>query len=381
MAKFRYYFDHNASHPMVDEAKKSLLDTLDIYGNPSSVHFEGRKAKSILELSRTNIANLLNINPHNLVFTSGASEAAATLLTPHYVIGKSNVTMSNLYMSSIEHQCIISGGKFLPEQISKIAVTQSGLVSLENLDLLLSKHDYSLGYPLVAIQAVNSETGVIQPIKAAADIVHEYKGIIIVDAVQFLGKVDTTLIDNCADFYLISGHKIGAAKNIGAFICNSDIIAPESLIKGKQEKGRRGGTQSISLISSFEAALKKRLDLIANTDYLLNLQKLRDYFEYKLLQIDSNAVIYGKNAPRISNTSFFSLSTIDAQTLQMALDINGFALSAGSACSSGTVSHSYVLQAMGYGDNISAIRFSIGTDNNIEQVDCLLDSIKLISER
>ncbi|MDN5249279.1 MAG: aminotransferase class V-fold PLP-dependent enzyme, partial [Alphaproteobacteria bacterium] len=240
----------------------------------------------------------------------------------------------------------------------------------------LEQHDHTKGMPLVAIQAANGETGVIQPIKTLAEIVHSHKGLLIVDAVQYLGKVDMNLSALDADFSIISAHKIGGPKNIGALICHSDIITPQPLIKGTQESGLRGGTQSIALCASFAAALKKREDMMINTDYINRIQNLRNFFEEGLEKLSSNIKLHGKMAKRLCNTSFFSFTNIEAQTVQIALDLAGFAVSRGSACSSGRIKHSEILAAMGVENSMGAIRISIGPETTKEDLLALLLSIK-----
>ncbi len=373
----RCYFDYNASVPMVEEAYKVLVDNLNIYGNPSSVHKEGLAAKKILENARTKIAKALNIKQHNLVFTSGASEAATTLLTQHYFIGRSPCFMSHLYIGATEHPSILEGGGFNSKNISKIPVLKNGIINYSVLENYLKKHDLSIGLPLVAIQAANSETGVLQDIESIAKIVHLYKGLLIVDIAQLLGKVTADLNKMDGDFYIISAHKLGGPKNIGAFVACSDIIAPQSLIKGSQERGRRGGTQAAALCASFAVALCKSLE---KTPYT-NIEQLRNYLESQLYKLVPDIIFYGKETKRLPNTSFFRIPNIEAQTLQMALDLEGFAVSAGSACSSGKVNSSHVLQAMGEEEGINAIRVSLGAIHSKENIDSFIEKLSIIIKR
>lgn len=373
----RCYFDYNASVPMTEEAYKTLVANLDIYGNPSSVHKEGLLAKKILENSRLKIAQSLNIKAHNLVFTSGASEAATALLTPHYFIGKSPCFMSHLYIGATEHPCILNGGQFKAENITKIPVLKNGIINYSVFENCLKHHDLALGLPLVAIQAANSETGVLQDIEHIAKIVHLYKGLLIVDAAQLLGKVVADLNNMGGDFYIISGHKLGGPKNIGAFVASSDIIGPEPLIKGSQERGRRWGTQAAALCASFAVALCESLEKIHSTD----IAQLRNYLENKLYEIIPDVIFYGKEGKRLPNTSFFRIPNIEAQTLQMALDLEGFAVSAGSACSSGKVNSSHVLQAMGEEEGVNAIRVSLGAIHNKKNIDNFIEKLSIIMRR
>ncbi|OPB31644.1 cysteine desulfurase [Bartonella sp. AR 15-3] len=192
MAVKRRYLDHNATAPLTKMARTALLEALEIFGNPSSVHTEGRAAKALLEKSRRQIADRLKANPDNVVFTSGASEAAMTLLTPFYHMGRSEVQFSHLYIGASEHPSIAEGGRFSKELISIIDVNQHGLIQQDKLKSLLMAHDNAKGLPLIAIQAANGETGVIQNIQEIATIVREARGTLIVDLVQY---VDKHLID------------------------------------------------------------------------------------------------------------------------------------------------------------------------------------------
>lgn len=372
----RCYLDYNASAPLEAEAWEALVANLAIFANPASTHKEGQKARSILEKARREIAAAINVSSASVIFTSGASEAAATLLNPHYKIGRTEIYCSHVYISAAEHKALLEGGSFEPANISILPLLSSGILDKEALAAKLAQHDHTKGMPLVAIQAANGETGVIQPIKILAEIVHSHKGLLIVDAVQYLGKIDMDISALDADFSIISAHKIGGPKNIGALICHSDIITPRPLIKGTQESGLRGGTQAIALCASFAAALKKRKAMIANTDYIINMQNLRDFFENGLEKLNANIKIHGKLAQRLCNTSFFSFANIDAQTVQIGLDLAGFAVSLGSACSSGRVKHSEVLAAMGADNDRGAIRISIGFETTKEDLSALLLSIK-----
>lgn len=372
----RCYLDYNAATPMQKEAYQALIDNLEIYANPFSNHKEGFKAKKILENSRSIIATNLNVKDHNIIFTSGASEAAASLLTPFYMIGKQKCYMSKLYVGATEHPSVLNGGQFNIDNITKIKVLPDGLIDINDLEKSLAKHNLEEGLPLVAIQAANSETGVLQNITELAQLVHKYKGLFVVDIAQILGKEFIDLNQYNADFYIISAHKLGGPKNIGAFIAASDIISPMPLIKGSQEKGRRGGTQSVALCASFATALQCRLQNLAQ----YNFSELRNYLEERLYTIDHEVIIYGKESPRLSNTSYFRFTNIDSQTLQMALDLEGFAVSAGSACSSGKINDSHVLNAMGE-KNISAIRVSLGEGNNKKDIDNFILALKKILQR
>lgn len=217
----RLYLDYNASAPLLDEARDAIIAALGITGNPSSVHREGRAARALVESARRSVATLVNARPEHVFFTSGATEAASTLLTPNYMMGRSSVRLSHLYVSATEHPCMIAGGQFSPDDITVLPVDANGILRLDILRGLLAAHDRSKGLPLVAVQAANNETGVIQPVAEIAAIVKAAGGIYIVDAVQAAGRIKLDITDNCGDYLIISSHKIGGPKGVGAVIANT----------------------------------------------------------------------------------------------------------------------------------------------------------------
>ncbi|UNE53437.1 cysteine desulfurase family protein [Bartonella machadoae] len=365
----RRYFDHNATTPLKKAARVALLESLEIFGNPSSVHAEGRVAKALLEKARRQIAENLNTHPDHVVFTSGATEAAVTLLTPLYDMGSSKVQFSHLYIGATEHPSIAEGGRFSKESISVVAVDQDGLIQQDKLISLLTVHDNRKGLPLVAIQAANGETGVIQPIKEIAAIVRNFGGILIVDLTQYVGKNFVDIHQMGGDFFILSAHKIGGPKGIGAFVSCGNLLMPYPLIVGGgQEKGLRGGTGAVPLIAAFGAAIadcftqEEREQLIS----------LRNKLEDGIQKISHNVEIFGKRVQRLPNTTYFTVRDIKAETMQIGFDLAGFSVSAGSACSSGKVTQSKILTAMGHHVPNGAIRISIGQSTTSQDIDDFL---------
>ncbi|AQX18331.1 MULTISPECIES: cysteine desulfurase family protein [unclassified Bartonella] len=369
MAVKRRYLDHNATTPLTKMARMALLESLEIFGNPSSVHTEGRAAKALLQKSRRQIADRLKANPDNVVFTSGASEAAMTLLTPFYHIGRSEVQFSHLYIGASEHPSIAEGGRFSKELISIIDVDQHGLIQQDKLKSLLIEHDKAKGLPLIAIQAANSETGVIQNIQEIASIVRDAGGTLIVDLVQYIDKYPIDINHFGGDFFILSAHKIGGPKGVGAFVSCGDLLMPSPLITaGGQEKGHRGGTEALPLIASFGAAMENCF----TQEEIKKLIYLRNKLEDGLLKISHDVIIFGKNVQRLPNTTYFTVRGIKAETMQIGLDLAGFSVSAGSACSSGKVKQSKVLEAMGYHISNGAIRVSTGRCTTSKDIDDFL---------
>ncbi|ATP12371.1 cysteine desulfurase [Bartonella henselae] len=365
----RRYFDHNATTPLKKAAEVALLESLEIFGNPSSVHTEGRAAKALLQKARRQIAKSLNANPDHVVFTSGASEAAMTLLTPFYNMGSSKVQFSHLYIGATEHPSVAEGGRFPKEFISTIAVDQDGLIQQDKLLSLLSFHDKTKGLPLVAIQAANGETGVMQQIKEIAAIVRNCGGTLIVDLTQYIDKNFVDVHQMEGDFFILSAHKIGGPKGIGAFVSCGNLLMPYPLIVGGgQEKGLRGGTEALPLIAAFGAAMAD----CYNQEEIKQLLYLRHKLEDGIQKICHDVEIFGKKVQRLPNTTYFTVRNIKAETLQISFDLAGFSVSAGSACSSGKVKQSRVLEAMGYDVPNGAIRISTGRCTTSKDIDDFL---------
>lgn len=375
----RLYLDYNASAPLLDAARDAVIAALAITGNPSSVHQEGRAARALIEAARRSVAALVNARPDHVFFTSGATEAASMLLTPTYMMGRSPVRLSHLYVSATEHPCMLAGGQFSPEDITVLPVDENGILRLDVLTEKLAAHDKSKGLPLVAVQAANNETGVIQPIAGIAKIIKDAGGIYIVDAVQAAGRIPLDITDNCGDYLIISSHKIGGPKGVGAIIAISDLMMPRALVRGGgQEKGHRAGTEALPLIAGFGKAADITRLRLENGGWS---PQMRDLMEAGIGKIAPDAVIHGQAVKRLPNTSFVSLEGQKAETVQIAFDLGGVALSAGSACSSGKVGPSHVLTAMGQESGPGAIRISLGPDTDQEIVERFLTVLQGIVDR
>lgn len=358
MAVHRAYLDYNASAPLLPAARAAMLAALDADANPSSVHSEGRAARRVIEEARRNVAILAGAKPEHVVFTSGATEAASMLLTPEWQMGRGNVRVSRLYVSAADHPCILGGGRFPRNRVETIGVDERGVVELETLQDSLERHDGGEGLPLVAIHFANNETGVIQPVREIGALVKAAGGILVLDAVQAAGRIPFDISDGYADFLIISSHKIGGPKGAGAIIAAADLLMPMPLIGGGgQEKGHRAGTENLASIAGFGAAARAAL---AGLEEMGAVRSARDGIEEIIVAQAPDAEIFGSGADRLPNTTFFGIPGMKAETMQIAFDLAGVALSAGSACSSGKVGPSHVLKAMGRGDNDGAIRVSIG---------------------
>jgi len=332
-----------------------------------------------VQKARRQVAGLVNAKPDHVVFTSGATEAAATLLSPAYSFGRSPLTFSKLYVCEADHPCVLAGGRFAADDVVRLPVTPSGLLDMEALDKALAGHDKGAGLPLVALHWANNETGVIQPVADIAALVKAQGGVLVVDAVQALGRVPIDISSGCGDFLILSSHKIGGPRGAGAFVAASDLMMPMPLISGGgQERGHRGGTEAVANIAGFGVAAEvaaKRLDRFADC------AALRDAFERVVLEVAPDATIHGRDAPRLANTLFFSIPGVKAETAQIAFDLAGIAVSAGSACSSGKVGKSHVLTAMGVETEDGAIRVSFGPETGEDAVTRFRDELAKIVTR
>ena len=366
MAATRAYLDYNASAPLIAEARAAMVAALDA-ANPSSVHTEGRASRRLVEDARRDVARLVNAKPEHVVFTSGATEAASTLLGPDWQMGRGSIRMSHLCVSAADHPCVLNGGRFAPAQVTRIGVDRNGIADLEALAAALAAHDKAAGLPLVAIHAANNETGVVQPVGRIAEIVKAAGGVLVVDAVQAAGRIPLDMPVPYADYLILSSHKIGGPKGVGAIIAASDLMMPRPLVNGGgQEKGHRAGTENVAGIAGFGAAARATL---AGLDDIDAVSRRRGEIEAIVTELAPDAEIFGNGVQRLANTTFFAIPGIKAETAQIAFDLAGVALSAGSACSSGKVGPSHVLKAMGRGDSLGGLRVSIGRATGAEEIE------------
>lgn len=375
----RAYIDHNASAPLLPAARAAMLAALEVDANPSSVHADGREARRIVEQARRDVAALVGGRPEHVVFTSGATEAASTLLSPEWTLGRSPVRMARLLVSAADHPCILGGGRFSPDAVRVIGVDGNGVVDLAALETALSGHDREDGLALVAVHAANNETGVVQPVREIARLAKAHGAVLVVDAVQAAGRVCVDISDEYGDFLILSSHKIGGPKGAGAIVGVADLMMPLPLVRGGgQEKGHRAGTENVAAIAGFGAAARAALDGLGDME---KVRALRDAFEAAVLELAPEAIIYGRGAERLPNTLFFAVPGVKAETAQIAFDLAGVSLSAGSACSSGKVGASHVLKAMGVEGDLGALRVSIGRETGAAELAAFRAALAGIMER
>jgi cysteine desulfurase len=371
----RVYLDWNATAPLRPEARAAVIAALDEVGNPSSVHGEGRATRRLVEQARERVAALVGAEPRNVVFTSGGTEANVTALTSAPETSGSKIRFDRLMISSVEHASVRAGGGFRAHQLEEIPVTTEGVVDIGTLERRLSELQWQgLQPPLVSIMAANNETGVIQPIKAAAAIVHAAGGLMHVDAVQVVGRMPFDINQSGVDLITVSAHKLGGPLGVGALIRRSGALHfAEPLLKGGgQERGARAGTENVAGIAGFgAAAVSAMATMTADGE---RMRALRDHLEAGLTK--GPTVIFSRNAERLPNTSLFAAPGVRAETALINLDLDGFAVSSGSACSSGKVTTSHVLAAMGVPDKLSsgAIRLSIGPGTSESDINLFLEA-------
>src|SRR5690606_11462618 len=290
----RAYLDHNASAPLLPEARAAMLAALEVDANASSVHGDGRAARRLVEQARRDVAALAGAQPGHVVFTSGATEAASTLLSPDWTLGRSALSMARLVVSAADHPCLLCGGRFAPEAVSVIGVDGNGIADLAALEALLAGHDREKGLALVAIHAANNETGVIQPVAELSRLARAHGAVLVVDAVQAAGRVPIDISEGWGDFLILSSHKIGGPKGAGAIVGASDLMMPAPLVRGGgQEKGHRAGTENVAAIAGFGAAARAALAGLADIE---RVRALRDAFEAAVLELAPDAVVFGRGA-------------------------------------------------------------------------------------
>ncbi len=364
MSPSRTYCDYNATAPLRPEAKAAMAAAFDLTGNPSSVHAEGRKGRALVEAARETVAAAIGACRDDIAFTSGGTEAVGLALR-----GAMKASGAMLVASAIEHDAVTT----VAGDVSAWPVEANGIVDLGWLRDRVKEMSGRGEKPLVSLMLANNETGVIQPVAKAAEIAHAAGGLIHCDAIQALGKIDVSIIDLDVDYLSLSAHKIGGPHGVGATYVKAGAPFASVQTGGGQEFGRRAGTENVAGIVGFAAAVQ------AATRDLGKYQALaqhRDRMEEKLKAAAPALQIHGEAAPRVAGVSCFGVEGLPSETQIMGLDLAGFAVSAGSACSSGKVKPSRVLTAMGLSDTAarSAIRASFGWATAWQDFDALAEA-------
>jgi cysteine desulfurase len=372
----RIYLDHNATTPVDPVVADAMIEVLrQDFGNASSVHSFGQRAKLHLDRARALVAQMLDVDPGEIVFTSGGTEAdnlairgAAEALEP---FGR-----RHLIASAIEHEAVLQTCKALARRgwrITYLPVDRSGLVDPASLEAMITDDT-----ALVSVMHANNEVGVIQPISALAAIAQAHGAVFHTDAVQSAGKIPVSPRTLGVDLLAISAHKFNGPKGAGALWIRRGMRLSAHSTGGRQEKNRRAGTENLPAIVGLGVAAERAVEKL--TSDVPRITALRDRLEQGVLTAVPGTVVNGRSAPRVGNTANIGFEGIEAESLLIALDLEGVAVSTGSACSSGTLEPSHVLKAMGLPlhDTQNAIRFSLGastTDADIDRVVSLLPGL------
>lgn len=365
----RVYLDHNATSPLRPEALEAMRSVLEgPPGNPSSVHAEGREALALLEDARERVAALAGSSPGEVVFTSGGSEAIAAAIRG--VCDRAPQELRRIVVSSVEHSAVLEAARLASQRgfvVVKVPCGAEGRVQTDRFRMHLGPD-----VALAALQWANNETGVLQPVDEIGAACREAGVAFLVDAVQAVGKVPVDPRKVCVDLMAVSGHKIGGPQGTGALVVRDGLALTPLIGGGAQEKRRRGGTPSVAALVGFGAAASAVLQ--RRKEERSRVLRLRAKIETRLRELFPDIRFHGQAAPRVPNTVNFALPGVPGETLVIALDLAGFAVSSGSACSSGAVEPSHVILEMGHDEEEArgAVRVSLGWNSAVAEVDRFL---------
>ena len=344
----RTYLDWNATAPLRREARAAMVAALDIVGNPSSPHAEGRRARAIVEDAREQVAALVGAKPAEVVFTSGGTEGNNAVLAAGWSV---------ILVAGVEHDSVLAPARNSRARLIDLPVGSDGVVRRDGLFATVPQP--SGGRALLTLQLANNETGVLQPVADIARDAKDHGLAIHTDAVQAAGRVALDVAALGVDYLTLSAHKLGGPKGVGALVIREGASLQPLVAGGGQERRRRAGTENVAAIAGFGAAAQAARRDLTRTQHV---QALRTRLEDEVRAITPEAVVVAEHAARLPNTTNLALPGASAETLVIALDLAGIAVSAGAACSSGKVGTSHVLAAMGVAPHLAraAIRVSLG---------------------
>lgn len=351
------YLDFNASAPMSATVRDAVAAAAEVAGNPSSVHRHGRKARAVVEKARRDIALAVGAGPEQVVFTSGATESSILALRGS---GRHRVLVS-----SVEHESVLNA----VSGTERIPVHGDGRIDLDRLRTALAERPEET---VVSVMLANNETGVLQPVDDVAALASESGALVHCDAVQAPGRVPLDFAALGVDLMSVSAHKMGGPRGCGALVLRRPDTVSAVVRGGGQERGLRGGTENVIGIAGFGAAARECAAALSD---MPRIEALRDDLESRIRALSSEAVVFAAGVPRLPNTSCVALPGVSAEAQVMALDLAGIAVSAGSACSSGKITPSHVLLAMGASEELaaSAIRVSFGPGSAEADIDGFLE--------
>ena len=375
----RIYLDHNATTPVDPRVVDAVTGVLrDQFGNASSVHTFGQAAKSCVDDARSAVATLLGGRPQEIVFTSGGTEADNLAIRG---VADAHVSTSrrHLIASAIEHEAVLNTFKALARRgwtTSLLPVDSTGIVDPAALESAITDDT-----ALVSVMHANNEIGTIQPIPELAAIANRHGALFHSDAVQSVGKVPVAVDDLHVDLLSLSGHKFNGPKGIGALWVRRGSRLTATATGGRQERNRRAGTENVPGIVALGEAARLATEKLATEDARVGL--LRDRLEAGILTVVPGTVVNGDCEHRVPNTTNISFDRVEAESLLIALDLEGIAVSTGSACSLGALEPSHVLRAMGFSPHRTqhAIRFSLGMANTADQIDRVVAVLPRVVEK
>ena len=364
----RTYLDHNATSPIRPEVIEMTAHAMRVAGNPSAQHGDGRAANKLISGAREAVGLAMGVCAQDIIFNGCGTEGDNTAVHSAVEAG-----CKRLLISAMDHPATILTAQSYDVAVDIIPADENGVSDMGWLKDVLDNWDASDGRPFVSLVAANSETGVIQPAEQAADLVHEADGLILIDAVQMLGKGPMTYL---ADYIAVSAHKVGGPQGVGALYVAPEAPYTSLLQGGGQERRRRAGTMNVAGIAGFGAAVSA----MSNLEHT---RAIRGVIETGLTAMEPELTIFGKEAERLPNTSFFAVLDASSMTTMMGLDLEGISVSTGTACSSGKVGASRAVTAMGLSEKApkGAIRISLGYNSKMNDAEKFLDSWAKIRKR
>jgi len=367
--KSMIYLDYNATTPIRQSVITAVAEAMAVSGNPSSVHRAGRGARAMVEKARAQVAGLVGARARDVTFCSGGTEASNTVIR--------GAGAASLIISVIEHDCVRAAAAATGLPVFEIPVDGDGVVDLTVLEHLLKKAPKPA---LVSVMMANNEMGAIQPITDIATLARENGARLHTDAVQAAGKItiDHALLG--VDYLTLSAHKVGGPQGVGAIVSAPTAPLKALIAGGGQELSRRSGTENVAGIVGFGVAA---LDAMAELGMAVKLRNMRDRLEGEIKAHTNAAKIVAERVPRLANTSCIAMPGVKGETQVMHFDLSGICVSSGSACSSGKVKVSHVLNAMGYEVGLadSSVRISLGYKTSDSDIDRFIEAWKKLFER
>ena len=365
----RIYLDYNATAPIRPEVIELMCEIMHTVGNASSVHEPGRQARQRVETARQQVAELVSASAKNIIFTGSGTEADNLALR--------GFLPRHLIVSGVEHGAILAPALLLDPYATIIEIGPQGQLDLASLEAALNA---STEPALVSLMLANNETGIIQPVAEASEISHGHDALVHCDGIQGAGKILVDIDQLGVDLLSLSGHKIGGPQGVGARVMREGRAVLAQMVGGGQEMGRRSGTENVAGIAGFgEAARLAASEL----EQFAELTTMRNRMEEQLAEVAPSRKVIGSDVPRLPNTSCVTMPGVRSDTQVMALDLAGISVSAGSACSSGKVSASHVLAAMGMelDEAMTAIRISLGRSTTEDEINRFVETWSLIFKR